>query len=106
MSDEQEMAAIGRIVTEYAQARRQLAKLDEEAVTMAKTLGQIAEILKDRQLVINAGKDLVRGGEAHQSFTFPVPPSAEGIYALVRSIGETQKKIDRLAGRVRELGLV
>lgn len=92
MSHDEELAAKGRIVTEYVDAKTKLLLLEEEARNHAEKLREIAS-------VIGAGSGADRDLDLEHWF------DARKVRELLRDLEQTRNRVQNLRYRVKQLGL-
>jgi hypothetical protein len=91
MTIEDEMTARGRIITEYAELRKRLASLQNEARLIGEKLYSLGRPLQEG-ILVKPGNDLAW-------------LDREKIQSLVNDLWETNQKVNNLRLKIKELGL-
>lgn len=100
MSEQEQHAVVGRMVTDYVQARRELASVNSKANEYSQTLKRIAELLApvtDQQQIRDFNGR--RWTDAVEQF-----PSKEELVHVAEEIMTLTKRKDSLRQSLREIG--
>ncbi len=101
MSEEDQNTIIGRTVTEYAEAKKQLAALFTEADRHAKELNRIQSYLNDNPREYGHA-DLRHGSPAPDLTNYPM---RETVNSLISETLELMKKKRSLSDKLRTYGV-
>jgi len=107
MTDADEMAARGRLVTDYAEAKQRLATFEAEADRMGKQLRELSMLLTDNpDRIVFSGQPVTPEYQNVQVLDDKLPAQVAKIPALVQDIRQIKAEVQRLHQRMVALGLV
>ena len=106
MSQNDEMAARGRLITDYAEVKKHLATLEGEASRIGKILGEISrQLLNQPDRLIFEGQSYTAEYMSLASFE-RIDVDAQRLPALVDEIRNTKEELRRLREKVAPLGII